>query len=66
MKVSTKRRLYRVGTFVHPRGGKKALIMAYLRDFSPQWQGCVVYDVEASSGKEAKWLACGLRRRSEQ
>lgn len=57
---------YRVGTFTHERGGKKPLIMAYLRDFNPNWEGCIVYYVAAKSGADAKKSAHSLRRRFEE
>ena len=51
---------YRVGTF--PNGGRQPI--AYLRWYSPKWEGCIEYDVVASSGAAAKKAA--IRARAER
>lgn len=48
---------YRVGTFKHDFG-----VLAYLRDYNPQWPGCVEYDVEAPDGTAAKKAAIKARK----
>lgn len=55
---------YQVGTFVHHREkNRKPLVFAYLRDYSPHWTGCVVYEVEAKRGYLAR--AEAIRRRKK-
>lgn len=49
--------IYRVGTFA-----TDGLVTAYLRDYSPQWLGCVEYWVAAYSGDEAKRAAIRERK----
>lgn len=60
-------RTIRVGTFYSP--GDKLIashIRAYTVYYDPEWEGCIVYDVEAESGKEAKAIAVQMRLRDEQ
>lgn len=54
-KISLMRKIYKVGTFYH-KEDKLCLskIMAYIRWYSPSWEGCIVFDVEANSTGEAK------------
>lgn len=56
-------RTYRVGTFLHDPKKRpvKSRIMAYTSVYSPEWEGCIEYTVEAGSGKEAKEKAVALR-----
>ena len=63
-------RLYKVATFAHwddyagvPR--KSPLITAYLRDYSPCWDGCIFYEVTTITGREAKRVATKMRRQHE-
>lgn len=44
---------YRVAVFVS-QGKHGYSFRAYTRDYSPQWSGCNVLSVKATSGKEAK------------
>lgn len=55
--------VYRVGTFYH--GTHKSHIAAYVRDYHSAWKGCVVYQVTASSGAEAKRIAIDRRWAAE-
>jgi hypothetical protein len=48
---------FRVGTFMH---GKR--VHCYTLWYSPEWDGCIEYDVEAETGAEAKKKAAALRR----
>jgi hypothetical protein len=48
-------RKYDVGVF--PPDAVCGSWRAYLRDYSPEWPGCMVMRVEACDGKEAKKLA---------
>lgn len=57
---------FRVMTFWHADEGKKPYAVAYLRDASEQWKGCVAFDVEALNGSDAKRIACAKRRRMEE
>lgn len=50
---------YWVGTFPGSRPGRKP--HAYLRDYNPAWEGCVVYSVLARNGQEAKRAAIEAR-----
>lgn len=66
-------REFEVGVFQHERGpGRKPLIMAYTRYFSPEWGGCCMHRVRAENGTAAKKLAienhrggwgCGMETR---
>lgn len=51
-------KLYRVGTFP---GLNRRKPTAYLRDYNPQWKGCVEYDVIAANGAAAKKAAINAR-----
>lgn len=57
-------KMFRVGTFFHNEG-RRSFVTAYLRDYNPGWTGCVEYDIQAHSGKEAKRLASQWRRERE-
>lgn len=46
---------YKVGVFPKRPGERAA--GAYLRDYNPQWEGCVEVTVSANSGAEAKRMA---------
>lgn len=51
---------FEIGTFVdrdRERPIKKSHVRAYSTWFNPEWDGCLVYNVEAGSGKEAKRIA---------
>lgn len=57
-------RVYRVGTFYHPR--LKTKVLAYTRrNYNPQWKGCVEYDVLAPSYAEAQRIAIKIRKAEE-
>lgn len=49
-------RTFRVATFydVGPGRPVKSRVRTYTRDYNPQWEGCIVYDVLATSAKEAR------------
>jgi hypothetical protein len=55
-------RRYDVMVFTHPRGSEEGgwrppLILAYLRDANPGWEGCCMHTVEALHGDGAKRIA---------
>ena len=53
---------FKVATYFEPRGEpKKAHVRAYTRDYHPSWEGYMLFEVEAASGKEAKRKAIALR-----
>ncbi len=57
---------FRVGTFYH--GGDPSKLksyMAYMLAYDPAWSGCVEFDIEALSGKEAKRYAVLKRQAIE-
>jgi len=58
--------LYSVMTFLHAKEGRKPFAVSYLRDASPNWGGCITYDVNAENGKEAKKIAERMRREHEE
>lgn len=59
-------RTYRVGTFAEDRGPKrKPRVSAYTMYYSPEWSGCVEYDIEAESGAAAKKIAIARRREED-
>jgi len=49
-------RQYRVAVFVEesPRGHS---MLAYVREYNPEWEGCNIVSVHAASGEEAKKTA---------
>lgn len=53
----------KVATFFHGdyADPKISKIMAYTSWYNPAWSGCVMYDVEAKNGTEAKRKARQLR-----
>ena len=57
--MSTKRQYkeYLVGCFSHHRKSGAVMWEAYLRDYNPEWKGCIEILVVAISGVEAKKLA---------
>lgn len=59
-------RTYRVGTFWHPELRPHLRALAYLRDYSPQWKGCIEYTIKAHDGKTAKKIAAKRRREHEE
>ena len=54
---------YRVGTFWHPHLGKRGRASAYTMWFSEAWPSCIIMEIEATSGAEAKKIA--IKRRTE-
>lgn len=54
-------RAYKVGVFPEFREKTgKYRFSAYLRDYSPEWDGCIEVKVNAANGKEAKKKAIEL------
>ena len=47
-------REFTVGVFEHVRTSGRVFLMAYVRDFNPQWEGCCVHRTIADSGTAAK------------
>jgi hypothetical protein len=58
-------RPYSVATFCSREGGRKPKFSAYTLWYNPEWDGCVMIDVMASSGAEAKRKAIAERRKME-
>lgn len=59
-------RTYRVATFAEDRGpNRKLRFSAYTLWYSPEWPGCIQYDIEAESGTAAKKIAIARRREHE-
>lgn len=57
---------FRVGTFWHDgRDGHMKGATAYTRWYSPSWDGCKEYDIEAESGREAVKIAIARRTQEE-
>lgn len=57
-------RTIHVATYWHPRKNRPCRVSqvhCYTRDYNPQWDGYVGFDVEAASGTEAKRVAARLR-----
>ncbi len=54
---------FRVGVFEHRRTSGRVFLMAYVRDFNPNWDGCCVHHVAARSGASAKDSAKSQHRR---
>jgi len=54
---------FRVATYAHKSKTGRLFVNAYTRTYSEDWHGCVVYDVLANSGSDAKKEA--IRRRME-
>lgn len=61
----TPERIYRVGTFYNPEHRSGCRVTAYTRDYNPTWSGCVVYEIFAISGKNAKIAAIEMRKQHE-
>lgn len=58
---------YRVATFYDADGRpRRSKVRAYLRDYNEAWDNCIVYDVDAKSGPEAKRLAQSMRYEHEK
>lgn len=62
---------FTVGTFFHAselRGRRltASRINAYTSMFNPNWDGCIVYEIEAASGAEAKRIAVQRRLEHER
>ena len=66
MRRPIKLRTIRVATFYERREGRAPRVEAYTRDYSIDWKGCRVYDVEALNGNDAKRIAIAMRRKDEQ
>lgn len=62
--------LHKVATFFNPRkpGDKPKLsrISAYTRMYNSSWPGCIVYNVEADTGDQAKIIAARQRLAHEE
>jgi hypothetical protein len=52
---------FHVGVFEHPKK-RSVMLMAYTRDYNPQWSGCCLHEVEAPNGSEAKRIAMAEHR----
>lgn len=59
------KRTIKVFTFWEDRFPRKPRCTAYTMWANEQWPGCRVYEVEATSGAEAKKIAIALRRQHE-
>ena len=58
-------KVYRVGSFWNPELGKRGRATAYTMWFDEQWSGCIIHEIEAESGAEAKKIAIKLRTEME-
>ena len=56
-------REWRVGIFEHERRSGRVFLMAYVRDYNPEWEGCCVHTVIADTGGQAKDNARSGHRR---
>lgn len=56
---------FTVATFWHVEGGK-GRASAYTTWYSRAWPGCVMMEIEATSGREAVRLAKARRKQMEQ
>lgn len=56
---------FKVMTFRTDREGKKPQYDAYTTWANPEWKGCVVIEVEAKNGTEAKKQAIAERKRRD-
>lgn len=56
---------FKVYTFKSKRENGTPLYLAYLRDANPEWEGCKVINVMATTGNEAKKIAIDLRKKME-
>lgn len=59
-------RRYRVATFWHGDMGRTGRATGYLRVYNPSWEGCIIYDVEAKTGREAVRIATAMRAQKER
>lgn len=59
--------IYRVGTFIldPKKRPSRSNVLAYLRDYNPAEEGCIVYEIEAENGTIAKRIACRRRMEAE-
>lgn len=53
--------LFHVAVFEHP-GRRKTRLYAYTQWYSPEWEGCCMHHVHATSGAEAKKVAMAEHR----
>lgn len=55
--------IYRVGTFIidPKKRPSRSNVLAYLRDYSPAEEGCIVYEIEAENWTIAKRIAQARR-----
>lgn len=60
------KKTFRVATFVHERANGTKWFTAYTRMYNEAWDDCVMYEVEAASGAEAKAIANKMRKEAEQ
>ena len=56
-------REWTVGVFEHERTSGRMFLMAYVRDYNPQWKGCCVHRTIADDGSSAKENAKAQHRR---
>ena len=54
---------YVVGVFEHERRSGRIFLMAYLRYYNPEWEGCCVHRVISEGGAMAKEVAKSAHRR---
>jgi len=52
----------KVATFRHCEPGRKPMYSAYTRYYNTAWAGCMVFEVEAKNGTEAKKKAITSRK----
>ena len=52
-----------VGIFEHKRRSGRVFLIAYVRDYNPDWDGCCVHRVIAEDGAMAKDSAKAAHRR---
>jgi hypothetical protein len=55
--------VWTVGVFEHERRSGRVFLMAYVRDYNPEWPGCCVHRVIAEDGAMAKDNAKSAHRR---
>ncbi len=54
---------YKVGVFEHERRSGRVFLMAYVRYYNREWEGCCEHHVIAESGSMAKENAKAQHRR---
>jgi hypothetical protein len=56
-------REFTVGVFEHERASGRVFLMAYIRDYNPEWPGACVHHTVAEDGRGAKDNAKSQHRR---